>query len=913
MHLSSFYSFSTEPGSQTRLVQFVNLLHRRWSYFIADHVSGAIIISVLVSIVCATKVVTTPFKNDLMGFIPYGARSREEYAVQEEFTNHSGKGILLMALIVAKDSGSTLKAEILKEAVENGFEVQLERFRAHQPLNDRISLNYPISKMYGHAFNIQMNFNGIELKNDTLIMDNKINSSVTETTNYAPFITNMVSAKMIKLVYRGERVGDWTVKQTRQYELGIVRYFQHEKLISDIRNTCSFFLQKDEEALNVKLIPLAAMSNDYKPKHIRVLMVSFHYIDYEISRAGLSILPYLVVGFCIMFICSAISTTVSAIYMQQMSIYKIYLALFACICPLMANATAIGLLLTVGVRYDAILSVTPLLTLAIGVDDAYLMIHAWQRVTRECILHPVKDDCVPYRLALVLEETGPAILISALTNILADVVGSVSGSPSITVLCFGNMSSIFMDYVYQLTFYSAIMCVAGHFEMKMAAEQQNTHLIKIDNEKKGTIINYDTKNSQDFRERAKNICTFILDDYVTLVTNKFFAVGVFCSWVLLIIISIFGITQIKIELTSEKLFPLDSPLIELNDLLQWYQIPEHTMPQFYVNNPGNLSNMYRFQRLNQMIYELEHMNGSWGAQSTNYFIRDFIDFEKQWNEADYNNDSLNGSILLREDDLPIFLDWPEYQRWRGFLILDETTGHLLRFFFTTAYYGENLKDWPQRGVLLNKWRDIIDKYREFNVTVFMDDAIFLDLIDNMTTDAWQSALGILLCMAFISFIFLYDIFTVAVVSVAIVSIMTGIVGILTLMGLNLEPIMMAAMLISMGFSVDIPAHVAYHYNSNGITTNRQLAVKDKLRICFASVALPALQASISTSLCLFGLFFKELYIAQVFVKTMLLCIFLCVFHGLLIIPCMLVLTDLVMQFCRRLRRHEIISPAVFSS
>ncbi|EJW74281.1 hypothetical protein WUBG_14811 [Wuchereria bancrofti] len=115
-----------------------------------------------------------------------------------------------------------------------------------------------------------------------------------------------------------------------------------------------------------------------------------------------------------------------------------------------------------------------------------------------------------------------------------------------------------------------------------------------------------------------------------------------------------------VSLKNSRLF------VQFNDLLQWYQIPEHTMPQFYVNNPGNLSNMYRFQRLNQMVYELEHMNGSWGAQSTNYFIRDFIDFEKQWNEADYSNDSLNGSILLREDDLPIFLDWPEYQRWRGF-------------------------------------------------------------------------------------------------------------------------------------------------------------------------------------------------------------------------------------------------------
>ncbi|KAL3998475.1 Patched family protein [Acanthocheilonema viteae] len=918
MHLSSLWSFSTKPGSQMRLIQYVNLLYRRWSYFIADHITASIVISVLISTLCIFKVITTPFKNDLMGFIPYGVRSREEYAVQEQFTNHSGKGILLMALIVAKDGGSMLRAEVLKEAVEvdelisnnftiynhilkkeesfnefcrsfcfinlplqhfyNGFEVQLERFRAHQPLNDRISLNYPISKIYSRAFNIQMNFNGVEFKNDTLIMDNTMNST-TEIINYAPFITNMISAKMIRLMYRGERVGNWTVKQTQQYELSIVRYFQH----------------------------------NYMSKYTRVLVVSFEYIDYEMSRAGLSILPYFVVGFGIMFICSAISTTISALYMQQMSIYKIYLTFFACICPLMANATAIGLLLIIGVRHDAILSVTPILTLAIGVDDAYLMIHAWQRITRECNLHPIKDDCVPYRLAQVLEDTGPAILISALTNILADTVGALTSSPSITILCFGNMVSIFMDYVYQLTFYSAIMCIMGNFEIKTAAEQQNTHSIKIDNEKKGTIINYCGKNSHNFREYAQNICASVLEGYVTLVTNKIFAIGVFCSWILLTIISIYGMTKIKIELTSEKLFPLDSPLIELNNLLQWYQIPQHTMAQFYVNNPGNLSDVDRLQRLNQMVSELELMNGSWGSESTNYFIRDFIDYERQLNEADVNYDPMNASVVLREDDLSIFLDWPEYQRWHGFLILDETTGHLLRFFFTTAYYGENLKNWPERGVMLNKWRNIIDKYKEFNVTVFVDDAIFLDLIDNMTTDALQSALGILLCMAFISFIFLYDLFTVAVISAAIISIMTGIIGILTLMGFNLEPIMMAAMLISMGFSVDIPAHVAYHYNNSGTTSKHRLTVKEKLRICFASVALPALQASISTSLCLLGLFFKELYIAQVFVKSMLLCIFLCVSHGLLIIPCMLVLTDLLIQFCRRLRRHEIISPAISTS
>lgn len=63
------------------------------------------------------------------------------------------------------------------------------------------------------------------MKNDTL-MDEVMNSSTTKIINYAPFVTNMISAKMIRLMYRGERVGDWTVKQTQQYELGIVRHFQ---------------------------------------------------------------------------------------------------------------------------------------------------------------------------------------------------------------------------------------------------------------------------------------------------------------------------------------------------------------------------------------------------------------------------------------------------------------------------------------------------------------------------------------------------------------------------------------------------------------------------------------------------------------------------------------------------------------
>jgi hypothetical protein len=45
--------------------------------------------------------------------------------------------------------------------------------------------------------------------------------------------------------------------------------------------------------------------------------------------------------------------------------------------------------------------------------------------------------------------------------------------------------------------------------------------------------------------------------------------------------------------------------------------------------------------------------------------------------------------------------------------------------------------------------------------------------------------------------------------------MTGMLGTLCFEGVSMDPIMMAALVISIGFSVDIPAHVSYHYHSAG--------------------------------------------------------------------------------------------------
>lgn len=53
-----------------------------------------------------------------------------------------------------------------------------------------------------------------------------MNSTELDEGDSSILISNMVSAKMLTLLYREERTGDWTDKEVTDYELSIVNYFQ---------------------------------------------------------------------------------------------------------------------------------------------------------------------------------------------------------------------------------------------------------------------------------------------------------------------------------------------------------------------------------------------------------------------------------------------------------------------------------------------------------------------------------------------------------------------------------------------------------------------------------------------------------------------------------------------------------------
>lgn len=52
----------SEPSTQqeTYLIRIVRQAHSHWGYFIANHITAAIIIPIILSVVCGAKVISTP-------------------------------------------------------------------------------------------------------------------------------------------------------------------------------------------------------------------------------------------------------------------------------------------------------------------------------------------------------------------------------------------------------------------------------------------------------------------------------------------------------------------------------------------------------------------------------------------------------------------------------------------------------------------------------------------------------------------------------------------------------------------------------------------------------------------------------------------------------------------------------------
>ncbi|KAK5985719.1 hypothetical protein GCK32_012848 [Trichostrongylus colubriformis] len=249
---------------------------------------------------------------------------------------------------------------------------------------------------------------------------------------------------------------------------------------------------------------------------------------------------------------------------------------------------------------------------------------------------------------------------------------------------------------------------------------------------------------------------------------------------------------------------------------------------------------------------------SYGPESTFCFLKPYMDFV-EFREIEDEEEKVAFTYV----HIPNFIN--SETSWKGTMRVNETACALNKpsclssFLFITGF--TTLSGYREMIPLVQGWRAISKKYPELGVYAYTERSDYVDQSAEFGAVIGQMLFSAVICMGIAFIVFIPDVVSIAAAMFSLLSVNLGVIGFLSLWGVNIDPVSVAALLMSIGFSVDISAHISYHYYLAKAPTPRE-----KLEHAFLSVGWPAMQGVLSTCFGTLTLLIKPSHLGSIFVK-----------------------------------------------
>lgn len=137
-------------------------------------------------------------------------------------------------------------------------------------------------------------------------------------------------------------------------------------------------------------------------------------------------------------------------------------------------SASVGIFSVFGVKTTLIIAeVIPFLVLAIGVDNIFIIVYAFQEIERR---H--SHSMTEHKVAATMAEVGPSILISSLSQTIAFGLGGAVQMPAISTFAGYASVAILADFLFQITCFVALLALdARRTAVNMLYSHCNTILI----------------------------------------------------------------------------------------------------------------------------------------------------------------------------------------------------------------------------------------------------------------------------------------------------------------------------------------------------------------------------------------------------------------------------------------------------
>ncbi|XP_043202388.1 patched domain-containing protein 3-like, partial [Amphibalanus amphitrite] len=510
----------------------------------------------------------------------------------------------------------------------------------------------------------------------------------------------------------------------------------------------------------------------------------------------------------------------------------------------------------------------------IGIDDTFVMLAAWRRTRLQ--------DPVPVRLSHAYEEAAVSITITSLTDMFSFWVGAVTPFPSVQIFCVYTGMSVVFTYLWHVTFFGGCMAVFGYLEEQGRHGVTCRPVLPVSQSEdrgcwyqlccSGGISKSDPWNEKDNKDHI--IMVFFRDGVAQLLNIPAIKAFVIMVFLVYLGVAIWGCTMVREGLERRRLSKDDSYSVQFYDVEDLYFREHPYRVQVIVQGKMDYSDPEVQRQVEKLLQTFENSTYIEGRFYTESWLRDWVSFVETsapilnmnvstpelWLEG-YKTAFLGGSS-------PITLDTAFNEK--GEIVAS-------RFIIQTRHINNTLED---KDMMLELRR--ICEESELECSIFHPLFVFFDqfvLVRTVSIQSISIAAGI---MCVVSLIFIPNPVCSLWVAFSILSIEIGVIGYMTLWGVNLDSISMINLIMCIGFSVDFSAHISYAYMAaHGKTAD------ERVRLCLHALGLPILQGGFSTILGVATLYFAPSYIFVTFFKTNFLVIFFGMVHGIFLLPVLL--------------------------
>lgn len=576
----------------------------------------------------------------------------------------------------------------------------------------------------------------------------------------------------------------------------------------------------------------------------------------------------------------------------------------------MSMLTAYGIVFIAGVPFTSMTQILPFVVFGVGLDDTFIITGAYFRTD------PRKDPVD--RIQETMEEVGGSISLTTITTTVAFCLGCISTIPSIQWLCIYAALAIFVDFLYQITFFVSILvldserikkskmdcCICLVVAQDPPTEETDT------NQEDGAVIapnsRFSTQSGQQQQQQQQApLAETFMDsyaDYLLMPVVKIFVLVAFAAfWG----VCSYSATKLIQDFTPKDFMPADSYSADFLYAMENFFDQSLRFP-VYFRNVDQSDPLVQ----DQMIRYIDDMVGidAFGAEPEFCWVRDFRRLANGGIEGYEEYEWIFNSNYTFAQQLDLILAQPQVGSIYANDIARDEEGNIKVSRCPLSVKNLDLNVVQSQVALM---ADIVkvsgDQPVNYGVERGQEPFFAFDLIfflwefytlaveelkfTTVSGIVTVSAIGFLLIPHWTAILFVFPL---------IVLLYICLLGTLQLAGLAINPLTYVCLVLSIGLLVDFNVHILLHYYESTEST-REDKVKDTLRTIGASILVGAL----STCLGIVPLFFSSSTVLQTVFTSFIAMVTLGIGHGVILLP-------VVLSICGPIDRHRLDSNSLKS-